>query len=82
MADLDLEARARPVHTLTTQWGTALWGAPALGMASWSGGSAGPDPLMFVLAIILLARFILWACLGTYIDYRLARRRPRKPKED
>ena len=36
-----------------------------------------------LLVIILLARFILWSCLGTYIDYRLARRqRPGKPKED
>ncbi|XP_069326780.1 small integral membrane protein 38 [Eulemur rufifrons] len=51
-------------------------------MASWPGGSAGPDPLMVLLVLILLARFILWSCLGTYLDYRLARRQPRKPKED
>ncbi|XP_045039379.2 small integral membrane protein 38 [Desmodus rotundus] len=51
-------------------------------MESWSGGSAGPDPLMVLLVIILLARFFLWSCLGTYIDYRLAWRRPHKPKED
>ncbi|XP_054580564.1 small integral membrane protein 38 [Eptesicus fuscus] len=52
-------------------------------MASWFGGSAGPDPLMVLLVIILLARFILWSCLGRYIDYRLARRQqPPKPKED
>lgn len=58
-------------------------GPPARGMASWFGGSTGPDPLMVLLVIILLARFILWSCLGRYIDYRLARRRqPPKPKED
>ncbi|XP_072826967.1 small integral membrane protein 38 [Vicugna pacos] len=51
-------------------------------MASWLGGSMAPDPLMVLLVIILLARFILWSCLGTYIDYKLARRQPRKPKED
>ncbi|XP_068410944.1 small integral membrane protein 38 [Eschrichtius robustus] len=51
-------------------------------MASWFGGSTGPDPLILLLVVILLARFILWSCLGTYVDYRLARRRPRKPKED
>uniref|UniRef100_A0A8C8Z9H3 Small integral membrane protein 38 n=1 Tax=Prolemur simus TaxID=1328070 RepID=A0A8C8Z9H3_PROSS len=51
-------------------------------MASWPGGSAGPDPLMVLLVLILLARFILWSCLGTYLDYRLARRQLRKPKED
>lgn len=54
-------------------------GPPTLGMASWPGGS---DPLLVLLVIILLARFILWSCLGTYIDYRVARRQPRKPKED
>lgn len=52
-------------------------------MASWFGEGTGPDPLMVLLVIILLARFILWSCLGTYIDYRLARcQRPGKPKED
>ncbi|XP_045411359.1 small integral membrane protein 38 [Lemur catta] len=51
-------------------------------MASWPGGSAGPDPLMVLLVLILLVRFILWSCLSTYLDYRLARRQPRKPKED
>lgn len=68
-----------------------LWAAPlgfrsagpsALGMASWWGASSGPDPLMVLLVIVLLARFLLWSCLGAYIDCRLARRRPRKPKED
>lgn len=42
----------------------------------------GPDPLMVLLVVILLARFLLWFCLGTFIDYRLARRYPAKPKED
>ncbi|XP_034868289.1 small integral membrane protein 38 [Mirounga angustirostris] len=51
-------------------------------MASWLAGSMGSDPLMVLLVLILLARFILWSCLGTYIDYKLARRQPRKPKED
>lgn len=55
---------------------------PTLGMAAWLGESTSPDPLMVLLAIVLLARFILWSCLGTYIDYRLAQRHPRKPKED
>ncbi|KAL2805720.1 small integral membrane protein 38 [Daubentonia madagascariensis] len=51
-------------------------------MASWLGGSGGPDPLMVLLVVVLLARFILWSCLRTYIDYRLARWQPPKPKED
>lgn len=55
---------------------------PALGMASWWGASAGADPLMVLLVIALLVRFLLWSCLGAYIDCRLARRQPRKPKED
>ncbi|KAM8969119.1 small integral membrane protein 38 [Sminthopsis crassicaudata] len=40
------------------------------------------DPLMVLLVIIILARFILWSCLGTFVDYRLARRRPSKAKKD
>ncbi|XP_068922201.1 small integral membrane protein 38 [Petaurus breviceps papuanus] len=40
------------------------------------------DPLMVLLVIIILARFILWSCLGTFVDYRLARRRPSKPKQE
>ncbi|XP_034789120.1 small integral membrane protein 38 [Pan paniscus] len=52
------------------------------GMTSWPGGSFGPDPLLALLVVILLARLILWSCLGTYIDYRLAQRRPQKPKQD
>lgn len=55
---------------------------PALGMASWWGASAGADPLMVLLVIALLVRFLLWSCLGAYIDCRLARRQPRKPKEE
>ncbi|XP_057581803.1 small integral membrane protein 38 [Hippopotamus amphibius kiboko] len=51
-------------------------------MASWLGGSTGSDPLVVLLVIILLARFVLWSCLRTYIDYRLARPQPRKPKDD
>ncbi|XP_053418463.1 small integral membrane protein 38 [Nycticebus coucang] len=52
-------------------------------MASWLGGSTGPDPLTVLLVVILLVRFLLWSCLGTYIDHRLARRQqPRKLKED
>ncbi|XP_055987759.1 small integral membrane protein 38 [Sorex fumeus] len=51
-------------------------------MSSWFGGPAGPDPLMVLLVVILLARFLLWFCLGTFIDYRLAQRFPHKPKED
>ncbi|XP_062948994.1 small integral membrane protein 38 [Cynocephalus volans] len=51
-------------------------------MASWLGGSAGPDPLVVLLVIILLVRFILWSCLGTYVEYRLARHQPCKPKDD
>lgn len=58
-------------------------GPPALGMASGVAGSVGPDPLMVLLVIILLARFLLWSCLGRYVEYRLARRhQPPKPKED
>ena len=67
-------------------WGLLLWLGwgveAALAMASWLGGSTGPDPLLVLLVIILLARFLLWSCLGTYIDYRLGRRQQRKPKED
>nr|CAI9704973.1 unnamed protein product [Rangifer tarandus platyrhynchus] len=62
--------------------GGGVGGAAALAMASWLGGSTAPDPLLVLLVIILLARFLLWSCLGTYIDYRLSRRQPRKPKED
>lgn len=51
-------------------------------MASWLGGGWGPDPLLVLLVVILLLRFVLWSCLGTYLDYRLALRRPRKPKRD
>ncbi|XP_044539563.1 small integral membrane protein 38 [Gracilinanus agilis] len=42
----------------------------------------GSDPLMVLLVLIILARFILWSCLRTFVDYRLARRRPSKPKQD
>ncbi|XP_075857364.1 small integral membrane protein 38 [Microcebus murinus] len=52
-------------------------------MASWPAGGTGPDALLVLLVLVLLARFLLWSCLGTYLDYRLARRQqPRKPKED
>ncbi|KAM9660057.1 small integral membrane protein 38 [Trichechus inunguis] len=51
-------------------------------MAWGLGGSAGPDPLLLLLVVILLARFLLWSFLGAFIDYRLARQHPRKPKED
>lgn len=82
MAQPGLEPRARcgPGHATAL----LLLGPSALapGMDSWLGGSAGPDPLMVLLVIILLARFLLWSCLGTYVDYRLAQRQPRKPKED
>ncbi|XP_039696340.1 small integral membrane protein 38 [Pteropus medius] len=57
-------------------------GPSALGMASWWGASSGPDPLMVLLVIVLLVRFLLWSCLGAHIDCRLARTQPRKPKED
>lgn len=56
--------------------------ASLLSMASWLGDAAGPDPLMVLLVVILLVRFILWSCLGTYMDYRLARPHPGKPKEE
>ena len=70
-------SRPLPPSTARTPVGT-----PTLGMASWWEGSTGPDPLLVLLVIVLLARFILWSCLGTYIDYKLARRHPQKPKED
>lgn len=53
-----------------------------LGMASWPGGGWGSDPLLVLLVVILLLRFLLWSCLGTYLDYRLTLQRPRKPKRD
>jgi hypothetical protein len=56
--------------------------ASLLSMASWLGDTAGSDPLMVLLVVILLVRFILWSCLGTYMDYRLARPHPGKPKEE
>lgn len=81
-----------PVCTAATwQWPTAsgLEGrgccCPVVltsGMTSWPGGSSGPDPLLALLVVILLARLILWSCLRAYIDYRLAQRRPRKLKQD
>ncbi|XP_042532359.1 small integral membrane protein 38 [Dipodomys spectabilis] len=51
-------------------------------MAAWLGGSSGPDPLMVLLVVILLVRFLLWSCLGTLIDRRLARPQPRPHKEE
>ncbi|XP_030743397.1 small integral membrane protein 38 [Echinops telfairi] len=51
-------------------------------MASELWESSGPEPLLLLLVVILLARFLLWACLGTFVDYRLARQHPGKPKED
>lgn len=57
-------------------------GSAPFSMASWLWGSTGPDPLVVLLVVILLTRFLLWSCLGTYIDYRLARQQPRKPKEE
>lgn len=59
-----------------------VWWASLLNMASWLEDTAGPDPLMVLLVVILLVRFILWSCLGTYMDYRLARPQPGKPKEE
>ncbi|KAM8940560.1 small integral membrane protein 38 [Pelodytes ibericus] len=38
--------------------------------------------LMLFLVIIIISRFILWSCLSTYIDYKLARRFPDRPKND
>ncbi|XP_078197801.1 small integral membrane protein 38 [Callithrix jacchus] len=51
-------------------------------MTSRPGGSWGLDPLLALLVVILLARLILWSCLGTYIDHRLVQRQPRRPKQD
>ncbi|XP_043827982.1 small integral membrane protein 38 [Dromiciops gliroides] len=56
-----------------------LEASPALAS---EGVNMDSDPLMVLLVIILLARFILWSCLGTFVDYRLSRRRPSKPKQD
>lgn len=82
----DARASRRPADPLQSggpaPQGWALRPTHGLGMASWFGGSLGSDPLMVLLVIILLARFLLWSCLGTYIDFKLARRQPRKPKED
>lgn len=50
-------------------------------MASWP-GEAGPDALVVLLVLILLARFLLWSCLGAYLDYRMRPRPPHKPKRD
>ncbi|XP_036621208.1 small integral membrane protein 38 [Trichosurus vulpecula] len=57
-----------------------LEASPAL--ASSMSLNMDSDPLLVLLVIIILARFILWSCLGTFVDYRLARRRPSKPKQD
>ncbi|XP_047371866.1 small integral membrane protein 38 [Sciurus carolinensis] len=51
-------------------------------MASWLGAGWGPDPLVALLVLILLLRFLLWSCLGTHLDRRLAPRQPRRPKRD
>lgn len=58
-----------------------LWGSLP-GMASWLGVGAGPDPLVVLLVLVLLVRFVLWSCLGTYIDHKLARLQRCKPKKD
>ncbi|XP_060610894.1 small integral membrane protein 38 [Anolis sagrei] len=41
----------------------------------------GSDPLMILLVVIILTRFILWSCFSAYLDYKLARRFPEKRKE-
>ncbi|XP_063802150.1 small integral membrane protein 38 [Pseudophryne corroboree] len=38
--------------------------------------------LVFLMVIIILSRFILWSCLSTYIDYKLSKRFPKRPKEE
>ncbi|XP_053305315.1 small integral membrane protein 38 [Spea bombifrons] len=38
--------------------------------------------LMFLLVIIIISRFLLWSCLSTYIDYKLAKRFPDKLKNE
>ncbi|XP_068115767.1 small integral membrane protein 38 [Hyperolius riggenbachi] len=38
--------------------------------------------LVFLLVVIILSRFILWSCLSTYIDYKLAKRFPDKGWND
>ncbi|KAM4847377.1 small integral membrane protein 38 [Urocitellus parryii] len=49
-------------------------------MASWLGDGSGPDLLLVLLVVILLVRFLLWSCLGAYLDHRLAPPRPRPPR--
>lgn len=63
-------------------WEGSLTGPPeaGVGMASWLGGGSGPDLLLVLLVVILLVRFLLWSCLGAYLDRRLAPPRPRPPR--
>ncbi|XP_077318251.1 small integral membrane protein 38 [Lithobates pipiens] len=37
--------------------------------------------LVFLLVIIILSRFLLGSCLSAYIDYKLSKRFPNRPKK-
>ncbi|XP_077175115.1 small integral membrane protein 38 [Paroedura picta] len=41
----------------------------------------GSSPLMILLVVIILLRFILWSCFRAYLDYKLSRRFPEKRKD-
>nr|XP_056707902.1 small integral membrane protein 38 [Euleptes europaea] len=41
----------------------------------------GSNPLMILVVIIILMRFILWSCFSAYLDYKLSRRFPEKRKD-
>ncbi|XP_075043597.1 small integral membrane protein 38 [Mixophyes fleayi] len=38
--------------------------------------------LVFLLVLIILSKFIVWSCLSTYIDYKLAKRFPKIKKKE
>ncbi|XP_066472839.1 small integral membrane protein 38 [Tiliqua scincoides] len=41
----------------------------------------GSGPLMILVIVIILTRFILWSCFSAYLDYKLSRRFPEKRKD-
>ncbi|XP_053141155.1 small integral membrane protein 38 [Hemicordylus capensis] len=41
----------------------------------------GSGPLMILVVVIILIRFILWSCLSAYLDYKPSRRFPEKRKD-
>ncbi|XP_048340546.1 small integral membrane protein 38 [Sphaerodactylus townsendi] len=50
-------------------------------LSNYSGLNMGSNPLMILVVIIILMRFILWSCFSAYLDYKLSQRFPEKRKD-